>query len=64
MHDLTNPKTATALLTPGDANEAPHNNVNPIGGVGIYGANWGTVEIETRGKWLFGILWEIFNPVP
>ena len=64
MHDLTNPKAATPLLTPGNPDVVPHDNGVAPPGAGIYGANWGPAEIETRGEWLFGILWDIFNPVP
>jgi hypothetical protein len=64
MHDLTNPKTASPLLTPGDPNEAPHNTPSAPPGTGIYGSTWGPAQIEIRGEWLFGILWEIFNPIP
>ena len=64
MHDLTNPKTASALLTPGDPNEAPHNTPAAPPGVGIYGGDWTPTEIEIRGEWLFGILWDIFDPLP
>jgi len=64
MHDLTNPKTASPLLPPGYPNEAPHNTPAAPPGVGIYGGNWTPTEIEIRGEWLFGILWDIFDPLP
>jgi hypothetical protein len=68
MTDLIHPKRVTPLLDPappiGGPPALPHNNAQTFGGNGIYGANWGPAEIEIRGEWLFGILWDIFNPVP
>ena len=64
MHDLTNPKAASPLLLPGGGFTVPHDNGVAPPGAGIYGANWGPAQIETRSEWLFGLLWEIFNPIP